>query len=180
MHSLKMIIDAVSLWTLPAIILIILSWAMIKKVPVYETFVEGAKDGVKVSISIIPYLVAIIVAISMLRASGAIEMLAHLCSGILHKLSIPVDVLPLAIVRALSGSAALGLFSDIAKHNGVESYATKLGAIMLGSSETTFYVLAVYFGAVGIKKYRFALAAGIFADITGIIMSILVARLFFM
>ena len=180
MHNFKIILDAISLWTLPAIIIIILTWAMIKRVAIYETFVEGAKDGVKVSINIIPYLVAIIVAISMLRASGAIDLFANLCSNFLSKIKVPIDVLPLAIVRALSGSAALGLFSDIAKTNGTEAYATKLGAIMLGSSETTFYVLAVYFGAVGIKKYRFALITGLFADIVGIIASIIVARLFFM
>lgn len=179
MTSIKAILDIISLWTLPSIILIILTWAMIKKIPIYETFVEGAKDGVKVSISIIPYLVAIIVAISMLRASGAIEILAKSMSGILNIFKVPIDVLPLAIVRALSGSAALGIFSDITKNNGVEAYATKLGAVMLGSSETTFYVLAVYFGAVGIKKYRFALITGLFADVVGIIASILVARLFF-
>ncbi len=180
MHSIKPLIDIISLWTLPAIILLILIWAIIKKVPVYETFIEGAKDGVKVSINIIPYIVAIIVAISMLRASGAIEYFAQISSSLLNTIKVPVDILPLAIVRSLSGSAALGVFSEIAKTNGTEAYATKLGAIMLGSSETTFYVLAVYFGAVGIKKFRYALITGIFADIVGIIASILVARIFFM
>ncbi len=180
MHSVKIVLDCISLWTLPVIILVILSWAIIKKVPIYEVFVEGAKDGVKVSINIVPYLVAIIVAISMLRASGAIDLFASSCSNMLNHLKIPVDILPLAIVRALSGSAALGIFSEIAKTHGAEDYTTKLGAIMLGSSETTFYVLAVYFGSVGIKKYRFALATGLFADIVGIIASIIVAKLFFM
>lgn len=180
MSEIKTVLDLVSLWMLPAIILIILTLAMIKKIPIYETFIEGAKDGVKVSINIIPYIVAIIVAISMLRASGAIELLAKSMSGFLNVFKVPVDVLPLAIVRALSGSAALGLFSEITKHNGAEAYATKLGAIMLGSSETTFYVLAVYFGAVGVKKYRFALIVGLFADIVGILASIFIARLFFM
>lgn len=179
MHNLKVVLDLVSLWTLPAIILIILTCAMIKKVPVYETFVDGAKDGVKVSLNIIPYLVAIITAISMLRASGAIELLAKYSATLLSYFKIPVDVLPLAIVRGLSGSAALGLFSELAKTNGAESYTTKLAAIMLGSSETTFYVLTVYFGAVGIRKFRFALFAGIFADIVGIVASILIARIFF-
>lgn len=179
MSNIKAVLDILSLWLLPAIILIILTWAIIKKVPVYEAFIEGAKDGVKVSVSIIPYIVAIIVAISMLRASGAIDLFAKLMSGALNIFKVPVDVLPLAIVRALSGSAALGIFSDIAKHHGTNAYATKLGAIMLGSSETTFYVLAVYFGAVGIKKYRFALITGLFADAVGIIASILIARLFF-
>ena len=156
----KEICEILSLWALPAVILIILTAALIKKVPVYETFIEGAKDGVKVSFNIVPYLVAIIVAISMLRASGAIDALSFLLSDILSKLRFPADILPLAIVRSLSGSAALGVFSDIIANNDVNSYSSKLAAIMLGSSETTFYVLTVYFGAVGIKKFRYALLTG--------------------
>ncbi len=176
---IKEFIDILSLWALPAIILIILTVALIKKVPIYEAFIEGAKDGVKVSFNIIPYLVAIIVAISMLRASGAIDFLAIVCSGILNKIHMPIEILPLAIVRSLSGSAALGVFSDIIANNDINSYTSKLAAIMLGSSETTFYVLTVYFGAIGVKKYRYALLTGLSADLVGIIMAIIVARFFF-
>lgn len=176
---IKEFIDILSLWALPAIILIILTVALIKKVPIYEAFIEGAKDGVKVSFNIIPYLVAIIVAISMLRASGAIDSLAIVCSGILNKIHMPIEILPLAIVRSLSGSAALGVFSDIIANNDINSYTSKLAAIMLGSSETTFYVLTVYFGAIGVKKYRYALLTGLSADLVGIIMAIIVARFFF-
>ncbi len=176
---IKEFIDILSLWTLPAIILIILTVALIKKVPIYEAFIEGAKDGAKVSFNIIPYLVAIIVAISMLRASGAIDSLAIVCSGILNKIHMPIEILPLAIVRSLSGSAALGVFSDIIANNDINSYTSKLAAIMLGSSETTFYVLTVYFGAIGVKKYRYALLTGLSADLVGIIMAIIVARFFF-
>lgn len=176
---IREIIDIASLWALPAVILIILTFALIKKVPIYESFIEGAKDGVKVSINIIPYLVAIIVAISMLRASGAIDSIATLCAGILDKIYLPADLLPLAFVRSLSGSAAVGVFSDIITNNDINSYTAKLAAIMLGSSETTFYVLTVYFGAIGIKKYRYALLTGISADIIGIIMAIIIARIFF-
>lgn len=172
-------IDILSLWALPSIILIILTVALFKKVPIYEAFIEGAKDGAKVSFNIIPYLVAIIVAISMLRASGVIDVLASSCSGILNKIHLPADVLPLAFVRSLSGSAAIGVFSDIVANNDINSYTSKLAAIMMGCSETTFYVLTVYFGAVGIKKYRYALLTGISADLIGIIMSIIVARIFF-
>ena len=176
---IKEFIDILSLCTLPAVILIILTVALIKKVPIYEAFIEGAKDGVKVSFNIIPYLVAIIVAISMLRASGAIDSLAIVCSGILNKIHMPIEILPLAIVRSLSGSAALGVFSDIIANNDINSYTSKLAAIMLGSSETTFYVLTVYFGAIGVKKYRYALLTGLSADLVGIIMAIIVARFFF-
>ena len=170
----------ISLYILPAIILGILLAGIIKKVPVYEEFIEGAKDGFKVSISIIPYLVAIIVGISMFKASGAIDLISRAIGDILAKLSIPIDIIPIMITRSLSGSATLGLFSDIVSSHGAESYVTKLAAIMVGSSETTFYVLAVYFGSIGIKKYKYALLTGILADITGIVLAILVARLFFL
>ena len=169
-----------SLYILPIMIFGILLAGIIKKVPVYEEFVEGAKDGFKVSVSIIPYLVAIIVGISMFKASGGINLITNLFGGLLAKLSIPTDIIPIMITRSLSGSATLGLFSDIVTTHGADSYISKLAAVMVGSSETTFYVLAVYFGSIGIKKYRYALLTGIIADITGIVLAILVARLFFL
>ncbi len=177
---IKTLVSTISVWLIPAIILVSLLWGVIKKVPVYETFVDGAKDGLKVSVSIVPYLLAIIVAVSMLRASGAIDIAQHLLAGFLDWIKVPVDVLPVMIIRSLSGSAVLGLFSEIANNYGPDAYATKLAAIMVGSSETTFYVLAVYFGSVGIKKFRHALCAGIFADIIGIIAAVAVARWLFL
>ena len=173
------LLNLISLWALPVILLTVLTFGIFKKVPLYEEFTEGAKDGFKVSVKIIPYLVAIIVGISMLRASGAIEMLASFLAPILTKFNIPADTLPLMIVRSLSGSGALGIFSDIANHLGPDAYATKLSAVMLGSSETTFYVLAVYFGAVGISKIRYALIIGLLADLVGIIAAISVCNLMF-
>lgn len=178
--NLHSVLNIISLWALPFIIVSILTLGIIKKIPVYEVFTEGAKDGFKVAVNIIPYLVAIIVAISMLRASGAIEMLAHMLSSILTRFNIPADVLPVIFVRPLSGSAALGLFSDIATNLGPNAYATKLSAVMVGSSETTFYVLAVYFGSVGITKFRYALWVGLLADIIAAIMSIIVCRYMFL
>lgn len=177
---MKDVIIAISSWIIPAIILITLVCGIVKKVPVYETFIDGAKDGLKVSVNIIPYLVAIIVAVSMLRASGAIDLAGKLFAGVLEWMKVPVDVLPVMIVRSLSGSAVLGLFSEIANNFGPDSYAAKLSAIMVGSSETTFYVVAVYFGSVGVKKFRHALCAGLFADVVGIAAAILVARWLFL
>lgn len=174
------ILNLLSLWALPSIIVIILTVGLIKKVPIYEVFTEGAKDGFKVAVNIIPYLVAIIVAISMLRSSGTIEILANALSFVLAKFHVPADVLPVILVRPLSGSAALGLFSDIATHLGPNSYATKLAAVMVGSSETTFYVLAVYFGSVGITKFRYAIWVGLLADIIAAIISIIVCSWFFL
>lgn len=168
-------IETISLYILPIMILSILTLGMAKKVPVYEEFIEGAKDGFKVAVSIIPYLVAIIVAVSMFKASGILDILKNFTNSF-----VPPDIIPIIFTRSLSGSATLGLFSEIAKNLGPDSYVTKLAAIMVGSSETTFYVLAVYFGSIGIKKYRYALLTGIIADITGIVLAILVARMFFL
>ena len=168
-------IEKISLYILPIMILSILSLGIAKKVPVYEEFIEGAKDGFKVAVSIIPYLVAIIVAVSMFKASGILDILKNFANSF-----IPPDIIPIIFTRSLSGSATLGLFSEIAKNLGPDSYVTKLAAIMVGSSETTFYVLAVYFGSIGIKKYRYAILTGIIADITGIVLAILVARMFFL
>ncbi len=173
------IMNTISLWALPVILLLILTMGLVKKVPLYETFTEGAKEGFKVSVNIIPYLVAIIVAISMFRASGIIEMIGEALQPLLAHFNVPADTIPIMLVRSLSGSAALGVFSDIANTLGPDDYATKLSAVMVGSSETTFYVLAVYFGAVGISKLRYALLVGLLADFIGIVSAILVCNMMF-
>ena len=172
--------EKISLYLLPIFILIVLTLGMLKKVPIYEEFVNGAKDGFEVSVKIIPYLIALIVAISMFRASGALEWLVNLFLPVLDVLKIPADIVPIMFTRSLSGSATLGLFSEIANNFGGESFVTKLAAVMVGSSETTFYVLSVYFGSVGIKKLRYAVLAGIIADVIGIVLAIWVARYFFL
>ncbi len=173
------VMNVISLWALPVVLLLILTMGLIKKVPIYEVFTDGAKDGFKVAVNIIPYLVAIIVAISMLRASGIIEAFGAFCMPLLSKFNVPVDVTPIMIVRSLSGSAALGVFSDIANSLGPDNYATTLAAVMVGSSETTFYVLAVYFGAVKVVKLRYALLVGILADLVGIIAAVCVCNIMY-
>lgn len=173
------LMSIISLWALPAILLLILTMGLFKKIPLYETFTDGAKDGFKVAVNIIPYLVAIIVAISMFRASGIIEMIGKALQPILTHFNVPADTIPIMLVRSLSGSAALGIFSDIANNAGADAYATKLSAVMVGSSETTFYVLAVYFGAVGISKLRYALVVGLLADFIGIVAAVLVCNMMF-
>ena len=172
-------LEKISSAVLPLLILIIITTGIVKKVPVYEEFIEGAKDGFKVSIGIIPYLVALIVAIAMFRASGALEWITYIFGFVLEKINIPADIIPIMFTRSLSGSATLGLFSELAATNGANSFITMLAAIMVGSSETTFYVLSVYFGSVGIKKFRYALLTGIIADITGIVLAIWAAKMFF-
>ena len=173
-------INLLSLYALPFIIVLILTLAIFKKVPVYEEFTEGAKDGFKVAVNIIPYLVAIIVGISMFRASGAMDSLAGMLAPMLNHFSVPADSLPIMITRSLSGSATLGLFTDIANKFGPDAYVTKLCAVIVGSSETTFYVLSVYFGSIGIKKFRYAIAVGLLADIIGIIGAVLVCSWVFL
>ena len=139
---------------------------VIKKVKVYESFVEGAKDGFTIAVRIIPYLVAILVAIGMFRASGALDLLLNFLS-------------PLALMRPLSGSGSLGLLTDMINVHGPDSLIAKIGATMFGSTETTFYVLAVYFGSVGIRKTRHALVAGLFADAVGVFSAVYICQFFF-
>ena len=120
-----------------------------------------------------------LVAVSMFRASGAMELLGSILSPVLDWIQMPVDLLPFAVSRSLSGSGTAGLFTEIVAHYGTEQPVTKTAAIMMGSTETTFYVLAVYFGAVGVKKYRHAVAAGVFADLASIFLALLIAHIFF-
>ena len=172
-------IGTYSLAIIPLLVAFFVTYGAFHKVPVYETFTEGAKEGFEISIRIIPYLIAMMVAVAMFRASGALDLLALAFEPILEFIGMPADLLPLAITRSLSGSGARGIFAEIATNYGGNAPITKTAAVMLGSSETTFYVLTVYFGAVGIKKYRYALLTGICADIIGIVMSVVVARVFF-
>ena len=172
-------LNNISSLILPILILTILSWGIYKKQPIYEQFIEGAKDGFNVAIKIIPYLVAIIVAISVFKASGLMNGISNLISGFTTKIGLPTEVLPLIFTRSLSGSATLGLFSELVNNIGTDCYAAKLAAIIVGSSETTFYVLSVYFGSVGILKFRYALLTGLIADFAGIVFAVITATYFF-
>ena len=174
------ILNNLSIYILPFIIITIILYGLFKKAPIYENFTEGAKDGFHIAIRIIPYLIAIMTATAAFRASGAIEIIEKILSPILNYFKIPPDTTIIMLTRSLSGSATLGVLSDIINSSGVDSYASKLAAVITGSSETTFYVAAVYFGAVGIKKFRFALLAGILADIAGLVVAIIVCRIFFL
>jgi spore maturation protein B len=149
----------------------------VKKVKVYEVFVDGAKDGFHVAVRIIPYLVAILVAVGMFRASGALDLLLQALSPVLNFVGFPPENLPLALMRPLSGSGSLGLLTDLVNEHGTDSLITKIGATMYGSSETTFYVLAVYFGSVGVVRSRHAIPAGLFADAVGAIAAVFFCKL---
>lgn len=179
-HFIAYAINIFSVWILPVMLLTFLGAALYKKIPLYDTFIDGAKEGFSIGVKIIPYLVGILVAIGMFRASGAIEYLAHVFSPVLKLIGMPADILPLAIIRPLSGSGALGITTEIAKQYGGDSYMARLAAVMTGSSETTLYVIAVYFGSVGISKIRHALIAGFVADIAGMLAALFICRLVFM
>ena len=172
-------LNVISLSLIPFLIVLILFYGLIKRVPCYEVFVSGAKEGLYLAFKILPYLVAIVVSVSMFRASGAIDLLTKMLSPVLEFLKIPVDTFALMITRSISGSASLGIFSDIVNSSGANSFAAKLSAVIVGSSETTFYVLSVYFGSVGIKKMRYALLLGLLADAFGVVMAIFVSKYFF-
>lgn len=172
-------ITLISLWIIPCLIGFILLYGTYKKVPTYETFVEGAKEGFGMAVSIIPYLVGMLVAISIFRASGAMEFFIEMLKPVLHFIGIPTEIVPLALIRPISGTGALGMTSDLIATYGPDSFIGRLASTMQGSTDTTFYVLTVYFGAVGIKKMGDALKVGLLADIVGIIASIVIVTLVF-
>jgi len=172
-------LEVASGWILLLLLVGIPLYGWVRGVKVYEAFVEGAKEGFHVAVRIIPFLVAILAAVGAFRGAGAMDTLARALSPITVPLGLPAEVLPMAVVRPFSGSGSLGLLGNIFSTPGLgpDSYAGKLGSILPGSTETTFYVLSVYCGSVGIVRYRHALAAGLLADFTGLTASVLIARM---
>jgi len=161
-------------WIIPSLIVVLLGFGALRRVRVYEVFVEGARDGFNVALRIIPYLVAILVAVGMLRESGALELLIEPLSRLTRPFGLPADALPMALLRPLSGSGAYGVLASIIQDPAVgpDSYTGYLVSTFQGSTETTFYVLAVYFGAVQIRRIRHALAAALSADLAGIVAAV--------
>jgi spore maturation protein B len=172
-------LEAVSRWALPLLVAGIPLYALLRGVNVYGAFIAGAKEGFETGVRVIPPLVAIVVALGMLRASGAMELFARFAAPVTALLGIPAPVVPLVVVRPLSGGGALGVVGDVLRSDGPDSYAGRLASVMAGSTETTFYVLAVYMGAVSITRHRHALAAGLAADLVGFAASVVAVRLVF-
>ncbi len=172
-------LDLVSQWALPLLLACIPLYALARRVKVYPAFVDGAKEGFQVGVRIIPPLVAVIVALGMLRASGALDAFAGAAAPLTSRLGIPASVLPMILIRPLSGGGALGVVGDVLRSDGPDSYAGRLVSVMAGSTETTFYVLAVYMGSVAVTRYRQALPAALIADLVGFAASILVVRAVF-
>ena len=172
-------LGAVSTVFLPLLLAFFPLYAALRRVKVYEEFVEGAKEAFPVAVRIIAFLAAMLAAIGMFRGSGGMEMLTRSLRYALDPIGFPSDLLPLVLMRPLSGSGSQGLFVDIVKHFGPDSLLARTAATIYGSTETTFYVVAVYFGAVAVRRTRHAVAAGLVADATGVVVSVLVCRLVF-
>ncbi|MDH5424969.1 MAG: spore maturation protein [Gammaproteobacteria bacterium] len=164
---------------IPLLILFIISFGLMKKIAVYEEFIEGAKDGFSTAVKIMPYLVAMLFAIAMFRASGAMAGLISVIGPLFSVVGIPAEVLPMAIMRPLTGSGSVGVLSELVVQYGADSIIVKVAATMFGSTETTLYVLAVYFGAINVNKTAYALQAGLIADFTGFIAAVFVCLWYF-
>lgn len=172
-------IQTISDWAIPVMLVGIPLYGHLKKIKVYESFIDGAKEGFEIAVKIIPYLVAILAAIGMFRASGAMDWFVRLVSPLTDLIGMPAEVLPAAFMRPLSGSGTLGIVTELIGTHGADSFIGRLASTIYGSTETTFYVLAVYFGAVNIKKTRHAVAAGLTADLAGILAAVFICHLLF-
>jgi len=172
-------VEYISLLIIPLFLLFTVLYGAVKKVRVYDSFVAGAKEGPAIILKIFPYLLTIFVAIKGFQASGAFDFLRDAFYSLFAFLGVPIEAVSMAIVKPLSGSASTALFADIVQTAGPESLATQMSAVIMGSAETTFYVLAVYLGAVGIRKTRYLVPVCLIADFIGIVVAVVVTRWFF-
>ncbi len=177
METVRDILSSGGTLILPLVIVGFVVYGLVRRVPVYESFVAGAKEGFSTAVMIIPYVVAMLVAIAMFRASGAMELLTESLRPAMRAVGFPEDVLPMALIRPLTGTGSLGVLGDTIKQHGVNSEAAAINATIFASSETTFYVIAVYFGAVAIRRTRHAILTGLIADAAGVIFAIVFVRL---
>ncbi|MGI6536963.1 MAG: spore maturation protein [Caldicoprobacterales bacterium] len=173
------IVQAVSRFAIPVFIIFISAIGFYRKVPVYEAFIEGAKEGLTTVVRILPYLTAMLTAIGVFRSSGAMELLIQLVSPLTELAGIPAELLPLAFMRPLSGSASIGILAEMLRTYGADSFIGRTASTMMGSTETTLYTAGIYLGSVGIKDTRYILAAGLFADFMGFAASVVVCSILF-
>lgn len=173
------IINYISIIAMPLVILVIVFKGFREKINVFDVFLKGATDGVEIIFKIFPTLIGLFVAIGMLRSSGILDFIAKLISQILSFLKFPKEIVPLALLRPISGSASTAVATDIIKQNGVDSFIGVLASVIMGATETTLYTIAVYTSCVKIKNTRGVLFAALAADITGIVVSLLVCRVMF-
>ncbi|HSR10943.1 MAG TPA: nucleoside recognition domain-containing protein [Thermodesulfobacteriota bacterium] len=172
-------INAISQAIIPLFILFAVLYGVISKIRVFDCFISGAKDGAGVVIRIFPYVLAIFIAVSAFQASGALDFLKAGVAPVFSFFNFPLEVIPLAIVKPLSGTSAIAVFTDIVKTTGPDSIASLTSAVIIGSAETTFYVLAVYLGAVGIKRTRYLVPVCVISDLVGIAIAIAIVKLLF-
>ncbi|MGV3488960.1 MAG: spore maturation protein [Tuberibacillus sp.] len=172
-------ITTISVWMIPMIIGIVFLAGTIRRVPTYETFVEGGKEGFQMAVSIMPYLVGMLVSIGVFRASGAMDAMVNMIKPLFSAIGVPAEIVPLAIIRPISGNGALGMMSNVLATYGPDSFIGRLAATIQGTTDTTFYIVTVYFGAVGIKKISDSLKVGLLADLFGFIAAIIIVTLVF-
>ena len=173
------IINYISNLAIPVIIAVIVIWGIIEKKPVFDLFLEGAKEGLGVTLKIFPTLIGIFFAIGLLRSSGVIDFCTNLIMPITSIIKIPSEIMPLALIRPISGSASIGVATDIMKKFGVDSYIGNVASVIMGSTETTLYTIAVYTSCVKIKKHRGVLAASLTADLIGILSAVIICRIMY-
>lgn len=173
------IVKYISNFIIPFIVLLIIIYGIRKKVNVYDTFLDGAKDSVGMIMSLFPTFLAMILGVNILINSGFLSFILNFIKPLFHILNIPLEILPLAAIRPISGSASLAILNSIYSSNGPDSFIGLLASIMQGSTDTTLYVITLYFGSIGIKKIKYALWAGLCADLIGIIASIIITNIFF-
>ena len=173
------LLNLLSLFAIPTIMTMILIHGFIKKVNIYECFIEGAAEGFKTALRIMPYLVAIFLAIGVLRKSGGMDFIVGLFEPMLTPLGIPAEVLPLAFIRPVSGSGALAVLRDILQHYGADTFIGRVASIMMGSAETIFFTMAVYFGAVGIKRSGHTAVAALISHVAAVMASVYICKWFF-
>lgn len=166
--------DKVGIYVMPVSVVLIILFGLIRKVPIFDAFLQGAKDGMKSTAGIAPALIGLITAVTMLKSSGALDMFTSFISSITDFIGFPSELLPLAILRPVSGSGSIAILDNIMSNNGVDTFIGRVGSVMMGSTETTFYAVAVYFGAVGIKNTRHAITASLVADVVSVFAVLLI------
>jgi len=171
------IINYLSAAAVPTVILLIIIYGIIEKNKVYDTFLEGAKEGVQVVVNIFPTLIGIFLAVGALRSSGILDLVVNLIKPVINILKIPAEIMPLAILRPISGSASMAVATDIMSKYGVDNLIGQIASTIMGSTETTFYTIALYTSAVGIKKIRYVLVAALVADVVGMLVSVAICRI---
>lgn len=172
-------LNYLSVAVLPLIIFSVIAYGLMQKINVFESFTVGAKDGIETTVRILPSLIGLITAISMLKASGALDALCNFLAPALDLVGYPKELVPLSIMRPISGSGALAIINDIIKTHGADSFIGRCASVMAGSTETTFYTLAVYLGSVGISNSRYTVKSSLCADLTAMIASVLLVKLLF-